>query len=135
VIFKLFCLQGDANTKPEFKYRGPKEAQDTVVALYDYKAQRSDELDLKMGDDILVMIKENDSWWMGQMVRNGREGYFPASYVQEKTYDQAAVKSDVASIMRKKKTGSLCDLIFVFENRINFFNPSFLFVKLSRPKI
>lgn len=58
----------DPNIRPEFKYKGPKEAQDIVVALYDYRAQRSDELDIDVGDDILVLLKENENWWMGQLV-------------------------------------------------------------------
>ena len=74
-----------------------------MVALYEYKAQRSDELDLQMGDEILVIIKENDSWWMGQLVRSGRDGYFPASYVQEKSHNDLIAKSAARSVLNKKK--------------------------------
>jgi hypothetical protein len=77
-----------------------------VVALYEYKAQRGDELDLAQGDEILVLVKENDSWWMGQLMRTGREGYFPASYVQEKLYDNQATKNAVLNLVNKK-TGEL----------------------------
>lgn len=51
-----------------------------VVALYDYKAQRSDELDLQRGDVIVVLHKDNATWWMGQQL-TGRQGYFMANYV------------------------------------------------------
>jgi len=82
----LFNLKADnLNQKPEFKYRGPKEAQDVVIALYDYKSQRGDELDLVKGDQIKVLVKENESWWMGELVKNKQEGYFPANYVQDKS--------------------------------------------------
>ncbi len=83
----------DQKNKPEFKYKGPKEAQDIVIALYDYKSQRSDELDLNKGDEILVLVKENDQWWMGELIRNKQEGYFPASYVQEKSAFEAVEKN------------------------------------------
>ncbi len=73
-----------------------------VVALYEYKAQRSDELDLAQGDDILVLVKENDSWWMGQLMKTGREGYFPASYVQEKQYDSQTTRNAVLNLVNKK---------------------------------
>ena len=75
----------DNKTRPEFKYKGPKEAQDLVVAMYDYKAQRGDELDLSAGDELLVLVRENNAWWMGELVASKQQGYFPASYVQDKT--------------------------------------------------
>jgi hypothetical protein len=60
--------------------------------LYDYKSQRSDELDLNRGDEILVLVRENENWWMGELVKTKQEGYFPASYVQEKSAFEAAMK-------------------------------------------
>lgn len=56
-----------------------------MITLYDYKSQRSDELDLVKGDEILVLVRENESWWMGELVKSKQQGYFPASYVQEKS--------------------------------------------------
>lgn len=84
IIFSMGS--GDTNNaKPEFKYRGPKETQEVVVSLYDYKAQRNDELDLVKGDEIHVLVKESENWWMGELVRNKRQGYFPANYVEERS--------------------------------------------------
>uniref|UniRef100_A0A3Q3KJC4 SH3 domain-containing protein n=1 Tax=Monopterus albus TaxID=43700 RepID=A0A3Q3KJC4_MONAL len=51
-----------------------------VVSLYDYRANRSDELTIRRGDVIQVLYKDNDSWWFGRLV-NGQQGYFLASYV------------------------------------------------------
>lgn len=48
--------------------------------LYDYKAQRSDELDLFAGDEILVLYKDTENWWMGELA-DGQQGFFPANYV------------------------------------------------------
>ena len=88
--------------RPEFKYKGPKEAQDFVVALYDYNAQRSDELDLVKGDEILVLIRENENWWMGELARNKRQGYFPANYVQEKqNYSVSEIVPKIPSTLNK----------------------------------
>jgi hypothetical protein len=58
-----------------------------VIALYDYTAQRMDELDLVKGEEILVLVRENENWWMGELVKNKQQGYFPAVYVQEKSSD------------------------------------------------
>jgi hypothetical protein len=77
------------NAKPEFKYRGPKEVEDLVVALYDYTGQRNDELSLCKGDELLVLVRENENWWMGEMVATKQQGYFPANYVQDKALSQA----------------------------------------------
>ncbi|CAB1420790.1 unnamed protein product [Pleuronectes platessa] len=56
--------------------------QQVVVSLYDYRADRSDELTLRRGDVIHVLYKDNDNWWFGRLV-NGQQGYFPASNVSD----------------------------------------------------
>ncbi|XP_072266327.1 jouberin, partial [Pyxicephalus adspersus] len=62
--------------------------QETVVALYDYTAHRSDELSLHRSDIIHVLYKDNDNWWFG-ILQNGQQGYFPANYVAaEILYDE-----------------------------------------------
>ncbi|XP_078505356.1 jouberin isoform X2 [Lissotriton helveticus] len=58
--------------------------QETVVALYDYTAHRSDELTMHRGDIIQVLYKDNDSWWFGGLA-TGQQGYFPANYVAGET--------------------------------------------------
>ncbi|XP_033861135.3 jouberin isoform X1 [Acipenser ruthenus] len=56
--------------------------QQTVVALYDYTANRSDELTIHRGEIIQVLYKDNDNWWFGRLA-NGQQGYFPANYVAD----------------------------------------------------
>ena len=51
-----------------------------VVAMYDYQAQRSDELSMKRGDVVTVLYRDNDNWWMGENAE-GKQGFFPANYV------------------------------------------------------
>ncbi|RNA40529.1 jouberin isoform X2 [Brachionus plicatilis] len=87
----------DSSNKPEFKYRGPKEVEDIVISLYDYKAQRGDELDLKIGDEILVLVRENENWWLGELINAKQEGYFPAAYVQEKSVAEGPRKNLLAN--------------------------------------
>lgn len=55
-----------------------------VVSLYDYTANRSDELTVRRGDVINVLYKDNDSWWFGQL-SSGQQGYFPATYVVDES--------------------------------------------------
>uniref|UniRef100_H3DPP8 Abelson helper integration site 1 n=1 Tax=Tetraodon nigroviridis TaxID=99883 RepID=H3DPP8_TETNG len=59
-------------------------AQPLVVALYDYNANRSDELTVRRGDVIQVLYKDNESWWFGRLA-NGLQGYFLASYVADQS--------------------------------------------------
>ena len=89
----------DQNKKPEFKYRGPKEVEDLFVVLYDYNAQRNDELDLVKGEELLVLVRENENWWMGEQTRTKKQGYFPANYVQDAAQAQALnqIKKSVPS--------------------------------------
>ena len=56
-----------------------------MIALYDYQAQRSDELSLKRGDRIAVLFKDNDNWWMGELV-DGQQGFFPTNYVDQRVH-------------------------------------------------
>ncbi|KAK1793337.1 hypothetical protein P4O66_011725, partial [Electrophorus voltai] len=55
-----------------------------VVSLYDYRANRSDELTFRRGDVIHVLYKDNDSWWFGCLA-SGQKGYFPTAYVAEES--------------------------------------------------
>ncbi|XP_062296581.1 jouberin [Scomber scombrus] len=64
--------------------------QQIVVSLYDYRANRSDELTICRGDVIHVLYKDNDNWWFGRLA-NGQQGYFLASYVA----DQRDVSEEV----------------------------------------
>nr|XP_028702977.1 jouberin isoform X8 [Macaca mulatta] len=59
----------------------------TVVALYDYTANRSDELTIHRGDIIRVFFRDNEDWWYGS-IGKGQEGYFPANHVASETLYQ-----------------------------------------------
>lgn len=49
------------------------------MALYPYKAQNDDELNFEKGDVIVVLSKDEESWWRGEL--NGSSGVFPSNYV------------------------------------------------------
>ncbi|XP_061479908.1 jouberin isoform X2 [Rhineura floridana] len=69
--------------------------QETVVALYDYTAHRSDELTIHCSDIIQVLYKDNDNWWFGSLA-NGQQGYFPANYVVGQTQYEEQLSSGLA---------------------------------------
>ncbi|KAJ3613669.1 hypothetical protein NHX12_019915, partial [Muraenolepis orangiensis] len=65
-----------------------------VVSLYDYSADRSDELTVRRGDVIHVLYKDNDNWWFGRLA-DGQQGYFPAAYVaDEREFNEDLVSMD-----------------------------------------
>ncbi|KAK7115759.1 unconventional myosin-Ie-like isoform X2 [Littorina saxatilis] len=62
--------------KPKLEPQLPKAS-----CLYAYDAQDTDELSFNEGD-VINIIKEDDSgWWRGKL--RGKEGLFPANYVQK----------------------------------------------------
>uniref|UniRef100_A0A3P9PLR3 Abelson helper integration site 1 n=1 Tax=Poecilia reticulata TaxID=8081 RepID=A0A3P9PLR3_POERE len=76
-----FCLT--LNSLPSVSVLLPISSSGSVsqvVSIYNYEANRSDELTIRRGDVIQVLYKDNDTWWFGRLV-NGLQGYFLASYV------------------------------------------------------
>ncbi|KAI2800845.1 Abl interactor 2 [Blomia tropicalis] len=58
----------------------PSTYLEKVVALYDYTADKDDELTFKENALIYVIAKNEDGWWEGVM--NGITGLFPGNYVE-----------------------------------------------------
>lgn len=52
----------------------------TVVAIYDYYADKEDELSFQESAVIYVLKKNDDGWWEGVM--DGVTGLFPGNYVE-----------------------------------------------------
>ncbi|GJQ87230.1 putative Src homology 3 domains containing protein [Trypoxylus dichotomus] len=51
-------------------------------ALYKYKPQNEDELELLEGDTVYVLEKCDDGWYVGSSERTGAFGTFPGNYVE-----------------------------------------------------
>ncbi|XP_064605140.1 jouberin-like [Liolophura sinensis] len=84
--------------KAQFSFQAPLGKSGKVrkvVALYDYKGQRSDELTFLQGDIIKVLYKDNENWWMGEL-RDGQQGFFPANYVAEDDVTTDDLADDVS---------------------------------------
>uniref|UniRef100_A0A3Q2DEB1 SH3 and cysteine rich domain n=1 Tax=Cyprinodon variegatus TaxID=28743 RepID=A0A3Q2DEB1_CYPVA len=71
----------------EYLFQKPIQLQkdplklNTLVALYDFSAQESHDLEMRAGDRILLADDSNDDWWKG--VIEDRIGYFPAAFAHE----------------------------------------------------
>ncbi|XP_065665905.1 nostrin isoform X2 [Hydra vulgaris] len=51
------------------------------VADFDYTAAAVDELTIRRGDRISILVQHDDGWWKGES--RGKQGLFPATYVHE----------------------------------------------------
>ena len=58
----------------------PKNYLEKVQAIYDYSADKDDELTFSEGSVIYVLKKNDDGWWEGIM--DGVTGLFPGNYVE-----------------------------------------------------
>ncbi|XP_076372509.1 dynamin associated protein 160 isoform X6 [Tachypleus tridentatus] len=56
------------------------QSPEKVVALYPFTQQHEDELTFQKGQVIIVINKDDPSWWRGEM--NGKIGLFPSNYVE-----------------------------------------------------
>ena len=59
----------------------PKNYIEKVTAIYDYNADKEDELSFTEGAIIYVLKKNDDDWWEGVM--DGITGLFPGNYVEK----------------------------------------------------
>ncbi|KAF4087036.1 hypothetical protein AMELA_G00091330 [Ameiurus melas] len=61
-------------------------------ALYDFSSEKKDELNMKEGDLLDILQKDNSGWWYGEL--NGKRGHFPSNYVEELPVFKMAKSSD-----------------------------------------
>ena len=47
--------------------------------MSDYHANEDDELSLRKGEIVQVLVQSHEGWWTGSL--NGKEGFFPSNYV------------------------------------------------------
>ncbi|XP_034562682.1 caskin-2-like [Notolabrus celidotus] len=66
---------------PQGEFRYIAEAE-KMVAVHRYSPQWPDELELTLGDVVLVLSKHQEGRWFGRL-QDGQRGWFPASCVME----------------------------------------------------
>uniref|UniRef100_A0A3B5LEK9 1-phosphatidylinositol 4,5-bisphosphate phosphodiesterase gamma n=1 Tax=Xiphophorus couchianus TaxID=32473 RepID=A0A3B5LEK9_9TELE len=76
----------------------------TVKAMYEYKAQRDDELSFSKNAIITNVDKQEGGWWKGDC-GGKKQMWFPANYVEE--ISQAAAEPDRTEITENSPLGDL----------------------------
>ena len=61
-------------------------AGELAVAIYEYNAERDDELDVNIGDEFIIRDKSTAGWWVVE--RNGQTGWVPSGCLLEKSADE-----------------------------------------------
>jgi len=72
-----------------------------VRALYDYDPTEQGELSFKENDILVVLDKNPDGWWFGEM--DGRKGLFPSNFVEPVVENQPVAHSVAASAAPSNK--------------------------------
>ncbi|NWX91865.1 SH3R3 ligase, partial [Nothoprocta pentlandii] len=70
------AIIGDQGTPPKVQL-----PLNIYLALYAYKPQKNDELELRKGEMYRVIEKCQDGWFKGTSLRSGMSGVFPGNYV------------------------------------------------------
>ncbi|KAE8625388.1 hypothetical protein XENTR_v10006252 [Xenopus tropicalis] len=73
---KTGTVIGEQGTSPKIQL-----PLNIYLALYAYKPQKNDELELRKGEMYRVIEKCQDGWFKGTSLRTGQSGVFPGNYV------------------------------------------------------
>ncbi|KJE97959.1 hypothetical protein, variant [Capsaspora owczarzaki ATCC 30864] len=81
----------------------PARKLDVFIAQFPYTAGNDDELSFNPDDVILLVNKQDDDWWEGEL--NGKVGLFPSNYVRiaEPHEIPASIKSGSSAADDKKR--------------------------------
>ncbi|KAF5397756.1 hypothetical protein PHET_08977 [Paragonimus heterotremus] len=72
----------DSDTRrPDPGHTLANEHSQIAFVLYDYQAQRSDELTVERGSRVKLLHKDTPKWWMVKSLDSEKEGYVPANYL------------------------------------------------------
>jgi len=75
-----FSRQSSSSSNQALPSWVPRNYLEKVLAIYDYNADKEDELTFQEGQVIYVLKKNDDGWWEGVM--DGITGLFPGNYVE-----------------------------------------------------
>ncbi|KAK4336868.1 hypothetical protein RND71_043903 [Anisodus tanguticus] len=78
-------LGGNTGNQPDTPLKAKKEIKkevEKVISSYPYTASQDDELSFDANEVIIVLSKDDATWWKGESETTGKQGLFPSNYVQ-----------------------------------------------------
>jgi bud emergence protein 1 len=72
------------------------------MVLYDFKAERTDELDARAGEPIIIVAQSNNEWFVAKPItRLGGPGLIPVSFIEIRdSATQKPVEDNLAAVQR-----------------------------------
>ncbi|KAI8344391.1 hypothetical protein BC941DRAFT_507949 [Chlamydoabsidia padenii] len=97
-----FGQQQQETNFDEFQQGGGKKMQPLYgIVLYDFQAERSDELDAKAGEPIIVIAQSNEEWFVAKPIgRLGGPGLIPVSFVEIRDAVTGRTINNVGDLMQ-----------------------------------
>ncbi|KAE9553894.1 hypothetical protein FO519_002883 [Halicephalobus sp. NKZ332] len=84
---RSYQIQQWEQRRENFGFSGPAKIvpknSETYRAIYPYKPEHPDELELQENDIVFVVEKCGDGWYIGTLLRTGQFGTFPGNYVEK----------------------------------------------------
>ena len=76
-------LNSEINVPSPSSTLGPSNPHQVTifVALYDYAARTTEDLNFSKGERLQVIDNSDGDWWFARSLKTGREGYIPCNYV------------------------------------------------------
>lgn len=72
------------------------------IVLYDFTAERADELEAQAGESIVIIAQSNEEWFVAKPIgRLGGPGLIPVSYVELREVGTDKVVADVSDAIRR----------------------------------
>ncbi|ELW72158.1 SH3 domain-containing RING finger protein 3 [Tupaia chinensis] len=81
LVCKYSLKEKEKSVSPRLSCGRARGPPSRYLALYAYKPQKSDELELRKGEMYRVLEKCQDGWFKGASLRTGVSGVFPGNYV------------------------------------------------------
>eukprot|EP01084_Bolivina_argentea_P168966 292929_1 len=71
--------------------------QDLAVTIHKYEALDTSQIDLKVGDHIVIDFRHKSNWWQGTNQRTKQFGRFPCKYVVSDTYSTRQISKSLST--------------------------------------
>ena len=70
----------------------PRESTQIAQCIHGFAATREEQISLEKGEDVFILERPNNKWWMVACIEDSRRGFFPAAFLREKG-DQKTLQS------------------------------------------